>query len=578
MFCHYYAPARDSYAAAPSAYFVGPASIIRIACQRLVNAMAHNGTPNKEEWLKTINTCSLTDLEGVPVFAALQENVLFLKRLFSDCSDFVIREFKMKNGVPAVAVFVDGLIDTRAVNQALEALMILESGDDDVEVIEEALLPVSQISKAKDYKEFLQAVLSGDTGIMVDGNKQALTLGMRGPEKRSVDEPEGEAVVRGPREGFIENIRTNTSLLRRKLKTPRLKMKSLVIGRETNTNLVLAYLEGIADRELVEEVTRRISVIESDGILESGYIEELIQDNIYSPFPQVQYTERPDTVAGALLEGRIAIFVDGTPMVLIVPTTFWIMLQANEDYYERFQMATLIRWLRYLFLLISLLTPAAYVAITTYHQQMLPTTLLLSIAAARESIPFPAIVEALIMEISFEALREAGVRLPKTVGQAVSILGALVVGQAAVQAGIVSAPMVIVVSITGIASFTVPHFNASISLRMLRFPLMIAASILGIYGILVGILLIMGHLANLRSLGVPYLSPVAPMSVGDLKDVLIRAPWSYMKKRPSFLGVQDARRLRAGNSSQLQRDEGRSGTVRQGGAGTGDGGRTRGEG
>lgn len=578
MFCHYYTPARDSYAAAPSAYFAGPAPIIRIACQRLVNAMAHNGTPNKEEWLKTINTCSLTDLEGVPVFAALQENVLFLKRLFSDCSDFVIREFKMKNGVPAVAVFVDGLIDTRAVNQALEALMILESGDDDVEVIEEALLPVSQISKAKDYKEFLQAVLSGDTGIMVDGNTQALTLGIRGPEKRSVDEPEGEAVVRGPREGFIENIRTNTSLLRRKLKTPRLKMKSLVIGRETNTNLVLAYLEGIADRELVEEVTRRISVIESDGILESGYIEELIQDNIYSPFPQVQYTERPDTVAGALLEGRVAILVDGTPMALIVPTTFWIMLQANEDYYERFQMATLIRWLRYLFLLISLLTPAAYVAITTFHQQMLPTTLLLSIAAARESIPFPAIVEALIMEISFEALREAGVRLPKTVGQAVSILGALVVGQAAVEAGIVSAPMVIVVSITGIASFTVPHFNASIALRMLRFPLMIAASILGIYGILVGILLIMGHLANLRSLGVPYLSPIAPMSVGDLKDVLIRAPWSYMNKRPSFLGVQDARRLRADHTSQQQRDGGSSGTVRQGGSGTGDGGRTQGEG
>lgn len=561
-----------------AAYFSGSAPIIRIACQRLVNAMAKNGTSNKEELIHTINTCSLTELEGVPLFPALQENVHVLKRLFSDCSDFVIREFNMKNSVPAVAVFVDGLIDTREVNQALEALMILESGDGDVDVIQKTLLPVSQISKVKDYKEFLQAVLSGDTGIVVDGNTQALTMGMRGPEKRSVDEPEGEAVVRGPREGFIENIRTNTSLLRRKLKTPRLKMKSLVIGRETNTNVVLAYLEGIADPQLVEEVTRRISAIETDGILESGYIEELIQDNIYSPFPQVQYTERPDTVAGALLEGRVAIMVDGTPMVLIVPTTFWIMLQANEDYYERFLPATLIRWLRYLFLLISLLTPAAYVAITTFHQQMLPTTLLLSIAAARESIPFPAIVEALIMEISFEALREAGVRLPKTVGQAVSILGALVVGQAAVEAGIVSAPMVIVVSITGIASFTIPHFNASIALRMLRFPLMIAASILGIYGILVGIVLIMGHLANLRSMGVPYLSPIAPMSVGDLKDVLIRAPWPFMRKRPSFLGVQDARRMRTGQTGQQQRAKGQSGAVRQGANGTGDGGRTRGEG
>lgn len=459
----------------------------------------------------------------------------------------------------AIALFVDGLIDTKEVNQALKSLMVLEDGSEDIQVIEEALLPVSQIARVDDYKKLLQAVLSGDTGILVDGNAEGLTLGIRGAEKRSVNEPEGEAVVRGPREGFIENIRTNTSMLRRKLKTPRLKMKSLVVGRETNTNIVVAFLEGIADQQVVDEVSRRISNIDMDAVLESGYIEELIQDNMYSPFPQLMYSERPDTVAGALLEGRVAIFVDGTPMVLIAPATFWMMMQANEDYFERFQMATLVRLLRYLFLIIALVTPAVYVAITTFHQQMLPTTLLLSIAAARESIPFPAIVEALIMEIAFEALREAGIRLPKTVGQAVSILGALVVGQAAVQAGIVSAPMVIVVSITGIASFTIPHFNASISIRMLRFPLMVAASILGIYGILVGILILLGHMANLRSFGVPYLSPIAPMSVGDLKDILIRAPWSMMEKRPSFLGVQNARRMDDGFAMEVQRKGGQAG-------------------
>ncbi|HZG80859.1 MAG TPA: spore germination protein, partial [Brevibacillus sp.] len=437
----------------------------------------------------------------------------------------------------------DGLISTNDVNDALKVLMVLEEGSDQIGVIEEALLPVSQISRVKDYKGLLQAVLSGDTGIIVEGNREALTLGIRGADTRSVNEPEGEAVVRGPREGFIENIRTNTSMVRRKLKTPRLKMKSLVVGRKSNTNIVVAFLDGVANSELVDEVTHRISRIEIDAVLESGYIESLIQDNENSPFPQVMYSERPDTVAAALLEGRVAIFVDGSPMVLLVPTTFWMMLQASEDYYERFQMATVVRWLRYLFLLISLMTPALYVAVTTFHQHMLPTTLLLSIAAAREAIPFPAIVEALIMEIAFEALREAGVRLPKTVGQAVSILGALVVGQAAVEAGIVSAPMVIVVSITGIASFTVPHFNAAITIRLLRFPLMIAASLLGIYGILVGLLVIVGHMASLRSFGIPYLSPVAPMSVGDLKDVLIRAPWTELEKRPSFLGVEQARRI-----------------------------------
>ncbi|NQF14161.1 spore germination protein [Brevibacillus sp. HB1.3] len=527
----------------------------------MVMKMKFKKKDKMKELIETMNACSLIELEGVPISPKLEENIELLKKMFADCSDFVIRDFCQKNSVRAIAVFVDGLIDTKEVNSALKSLMVLEDGDEDIKVIEESRLPVSQMGRVDDYKKLLQAVLSGDTGILVEGNTEALTLGIRGAEKRSVNEPEGEAVVRGPREGFIENIRTNTSMLRRKLRTPRLKMKSLVVGRETNTNLVVAFLDGIADPEIVQEVTGRISKINLDAVLESGYIEEMIEDNTYSPFPQVMYTERPDTVAAALLEGRVAIFVDGTPMVLIVPVTFWMMMQASEDYYERFQMATLVRLLRYVFLIISLITPALYVAITTYHQQMLPTTLLLSIAAARESIPFPAIVEALIMEISFEALREAGIRLPKTVGQAVSILGALVVGQAAVQAGIVSAPMVIVVSLTGIASFTVPHFNAAISLRMLRFPIMIAASILGIYGMLVLLLLILGHMANLRSFGVPYLSPLGPMSIGDLKDVLMRAPWSMMEKRPSFLGVQNARRMNDEFANSIQQRGGQSGVT-----------------
>jgi len=491
----------------------------------------------------SFDVCDLVELEGIPIASELNDNIGFLEQMFSESSDFVIRRFQLKNSVNAAAIFVDGLISTNEVNEALKTLMVLEDGSDRIEVIEEVLLPVSQITRVQDYKGLLQGVLSGDTGILVEGNQEALTLGIRGADTRSVNEPEGEAVVRGPREGFIENIRTNTSMLRRKLKTPRLKMKSLIVGRKSNTNIVVAFLDGVANPQLVDEVTQRISQIEIDAVLESGYIESLIQDSEYSPFPQVMYSERPDTVAAALLEGRVAIFVDGTPMVLLVPTTFWMMLQASEDYYERFQMATFLRLLRYLFLAISLVTPALYVAVTTYHQQMIPTTLLLSIAAAREAIPFPAIVEVLIMEVAFEALREAGIRLPKTVGQAVSILGALVVGQAAVQAGIVSAPMVIVVSITGIASFTVPHFNAAIAIRLIRFPLMFAAAFLGIYGILVGLLIIVGHMASLRSFGVPYLSPLAPMSVGDLKDTLIRAPWSEMEHRPTSLGVKNARRI-----------------------------------
>jgi len=485
----------------------------------------------------------VSQLRDIPIHRALKENQAYINEFFNDCSDLVVREFQIEKSVRGLAVFIDGLVDTALVNASIKSLIIDEGGHANVHEIALATLPSSQVGVTDNYADLLTGVLSGDTCILVDGNDQALLLGLRGPKGRSVAEPETEAVVRGPRDGYVESLRINTALLRRKLKTPHLKTRSMIVGRQSNTSVVVSYLEGVCDPKLVEEVVGRIQKIEIDAVLESGYIEELIQDNAYSPFPQIQYTERPDTTAAALLEGRVAIFVDGTPFVLICPTTFWQLMQANEDYYERYQMATMIRWLRYVFLLVALLTPALYVAITTFHQEMLPTTLLLSLASAREAIPFPAIVEAMIMEVSFEALREAGVRLPKTVGQAVSILGALVVGQAAVEAGIVSAPMVIIVSITGIASFTIPRYNAAITFRMLRFPLMIAASLFGMYGILIGMMLILGHTANLRSFGVPYLSPTSPLSVGDLKDVVLRAPWWALGKRPSFLDVKDSRRV-----------------------------------
>ncbi|SCW69832.1 spore germination protein KA [Paenibacillus tianmuensis] len=485
----------------------------------------------------------IDELRSVPVFMSVEENKSYLEELFKDCSDFVIREFRIEQSLPAILFFVDGMAKTELVNETMKSLMILEGGEELIDNISDMTLPVSQIQKADNYADMLLSVLGGDTGLIVERNNKALLLGMRGMEKRSINEPDTESVVRGPREGFVENIRTNTSMIRRKLKTPHLKMKPMTLGRETNTNVVVTYLDDLADPSVVHEVVKRLEKINIDAVLESGYIEEFIQDSTYSPFPQLQYTERPDVVAAALLQGRVGIMVDGTPFTLIVPFVFAEIMQASEDYYERYQVATLIRWLRYTFMVLSLLTPALYVAITTYHQDLLPTSLLLSVAAAREAIPFPAVIEALIMEVTFEALREAGIRLPKAIGSAVSILGALVVGQASVQAGIVSAPMVIVVSLTGIASFTIPRFNGAIAIRMLRFPILIAASLFGMYGILIMIMLIMGHLANLRSFGIPYLSPIGPLSSGDLKDILFRAPWWAMGQRQSFMPLQDSKRI-----------------------------------
>lgn len=502
----------------------------------------------------------IEDLKHTKLSLLLDENHTFLKEMFQECSDVVIREFEIEPHIPALLLFVDGLTNTQLLNDTMKSLMLLGGGETSIERIANAILPVSQTQISDNYGDLLASVLGGDAALLVEGNAKAILLGIRGTEKRSVGEPETETVVRGPKEGFVESIRTNTSMIRRKLKTPRLKMKSMCVGKESNTNLVICYMEDLAMPSLIEEVVKRIEQIKIDAILESGMIEELIQDDAYSPFPQIQYTERPDVVAAALLQGRVAILTDGTPFVLIAPFVFSQIMQTSEDYYERFQISSLLRILRYIFMFLSLTTPALYVAITTFHQELLPTALMLSVAASREAIPFPAVVEAFIMEITFEALREAGIRLPKAVGSAVSILGALVVGQAAVQAGIVSAPMVIVVSITGIASFTIPRFNGAIAIRMLRFPILIFASVFGFYGIYFSLMILIGHMANLRSFGVPYLSPVGPLSAPDMKDVLIRAPLWQTLKRPEFMAVQDDTSMDSTLSNQIKKHGGLDGS------------------
>ncbi|OAS20753.1 hypothetical protein A8708_18560 [Paenibacillus oryzisoli] len=507
--------------------------------QRRKTVPTSEGTALPSNLDQALDMPFVEDLKQTKLSLLLDENHTFIKDMFQECSDVVVREFEIDPHIPALLLFVDGLTNTQLLNDTMKSLMLIGGGETSIDRIANVILPVSQTQISDNYGDLLTSVLGGDAALLVEGNAKAILLGIRGTEKRSVGEPETETVVRGPKEGFVESIRTNTSMIRRKLKTPKLKMKSMCVGKESNTNLVLCYMDDLAMPSLVEEVVKRLEQIKIDAILESGMIEELIQDNAYSPFPQMQYTERPDVVAAAILQGRVVILTDGTPFALIVPFVFVQIMQTSEDYYERFQISTLLRLLRYVFMFLSLTTPALYVAITTYHQALLPTALMLSVAASREAIPFPSVVEAFIMEITFEALREAGIRLPKAVGSAVSILGALVVGQAAVQAGIVSAPMVIVVSITGIASFTIPRFNGAIAIRMLRFPILIAASIFGFYGIFFSLMILIGHMANLRSFGVPYLSPVGPLSTPDLKDVLIRAPWWQIQKRPEFMAVQD---------------------------------------
>lgn len=484
-------------------------------------------------------TAAQEALEHLPLPSSLGAAVLILRELFSECDDLVLRDVLVGRR-PAVLLFIRGMVKAERIELSLleplsrhaEAGQIPSEGPALRTWLTTVAIASDKAEPVRSIGGVIEAVLIGDAILIVDGLAEGLALSVQGWERRKVDKPVVESTLRGPQEGFTETLLTNTSLLRRKLKSPQFKIEQLVIGRRSRTTVAVAYLKDVAAPSLVEEVRRRLRRIDVDGILDTGMIEEWVEDHPTSVFPQVNYTERPDRVAGALLEGQVAILADGSPSALILPITFWQLLHAGEDYYHRFWIASALRFLRALFLMVSLLLPSFYIAITTFHQEMIPTDLLLSIVAAREGVPFPVMLEALMMEIFFEVLREAGLRLPRPIGQAISIVGALVLGQAAVQSGLVSTSTVITVAITGIGSFIIPGYGLGISFRLLRFPLMLLAGSMGLFGIMLGLLAILVHLCGLRSFGLPYLQPIAPMRWADLKDVLIRAPAWLIGRRP----------------------------------------------
>lgn len=484
---------------------------------------------------------------------ALKKNIDTVKAQFGESSDLIVREFTFEREkgaeVKAALIFLDGLINLTMINESIIRPLMHGSrlshagGASDISSMDEIrdkLLAVGEVNSVRTYKEVAQACLSGNAVFFADGFCEALDIGAKGWEKRSVSEPVSETALRGPREGFTENLRTNTSMIRRKIKDPALKIRATVVGRRTHTQVNILYIEGIADPELVREVERRLDQIDTDMILATGYVEEFIEDAPFTLFPTIWSSEKPDAVAGKLLEGRVAIAVDGAPFVMTVPMLFIENFQSAEDYITRSHFATWMRILRLIAFGISLLIPALYIAFATYHQELIPTTLLFTMAATSEGIPFPAAVEIGVMLLIFEILREAGIRMPRPVGQTISIVGALVMGEAAVQAGIVGAPVVIMVAITAVSSFAVPFVADAVSL--LRWFLLIMAGVMGIFGITVGLFIILVHLSSLRSFGAHYTAPLAPFQTRDLKDTAVRVPLWAMRTRPRAINPQDVKR------------------------------------
>nr|WP_304214389.1 spore germination protein [Fredinandcohnia onubensis] len=494
----------------------------------------------------------------------ISNNLNVIRNKTGNSFDVIVRKVNigLQPKIQTAIVYIDGLVDSQSIKDFLiESIMkspeLQEKliQQDPLEVIEDEALPFGSIREASDWDQLFTALMNGETIILVDGKTKVLVVDTRGGERRSIEEPSSQVSVRGPRDGFTESIITNTSLVRRRIKDPNLWVESRKLGKVTNTDVAIMYINGIANEKIVEEVRRRIDQIDIDSVLESGYIEQLIEDQTFTSFPTLYHTERPDTVSGNLLEGRIAIFVDGTPFVLLAPAVFIQFFQAVEDYYARFDIATALRFLRLLIFSISIIAPAAYIAATTFHQEMIPTQLLIAVAAQREAVPFPAFVEALIMEVTFEILREAGIRMPRAVGSAISIVGALVIGQAAVQAGIVSPAMTIVVAMTAIASFATPSFAMAIAARLVRFLFMIAAATFGFYGIILGIIMLTVHLCGLRSFGVPYMTPMAPFILTENADTFFRLPLWVMKKRPKL--ISEGNRVRVGKDQRPQPPVGR---------------------
>ena len=504
-------------------------------------------TTNSENQSTNSNDFSNNELEKIEpkkIFTELSKNIEFLKYKYNALisKDIIIREFSIlahNIEYKAFIMCIDGMVDSELLNNSIISPLMLrnranifdekqkkfisEKEIDKVKIkqyktekdfdlenyIYNSLIPQNSVEKIDKFSDVYSSINMGNCVLFIDSLNSAFDLDIKGFKQRSIDTPSNEVVIRGSQESFVENLRTNTSIIRRLVNNENLIIESTSVGKLSKTNVSIGYINGIANKNLVAEIRYRINNLDIDYLTSSGQLEQFIQDNPKSIFPQIIATERPDRVANYLLEGRVCIIVNGSPYALVAPGVFVDFLSSPEDLNLKFQFANLEKIVRLLSIFLSLLLPGIYIAITNYHQELLPTELLFTIAASRESVPFPIFLEILIMEISFELIREAGLRVPTPLGSTIGIVGALILGDAAVSASLVSPILIIVVAITGICSFSIPDFSLNFTFRIYRFIYIILGYIAGFLGIGVGIFIQLSIMCNLKSFGSPYLTPYA---------------------------------------------------------------------
>lgn len=519
---------------------------IRSVTMATLRARANDRAQNRkvnDAWQAELPTRIQYDLSG---------NRKILEKTFHmpKNADVVVRTFKVGGSpqIEAFAVFMDGLADKIIINNhILEPLMILSSFDASASEtvimnwIKETLLPGNQVMEIKTWKDATENILAGSTVIFFEGMAIGLSVETKGWEHRTVGISQTEAVVRGPHDAFTENFRANTGLVRARLRSTRLITEMRQLGELASTDIAIMYIDGLANPRLIAEVKKRLQSIKIDYMPDSGLLEQFMEDDPISVFPKFLSTERPDRVAFGLTEGQVAIFVGQSPYAILAPVLFWSLLHTSEDAYLRWPFGTFVRSIRMISVIIGLLFPALYISVANYHPEMIPTDLMLAVAASRERVPFPVVFEILVMEFSLELIREAGIRIPSVIGPTIGIVGALILGQAAVAAGIISPLLIIVVAVTALASFTMPNYNLSFSIRVLRFGFILAAAFFGFYGVALAVMVLIMHAVSIRSFGVPILSPIAPWQRSS-PDVIARGKVFTMETRPAAFGSQDTKR------------------------------------
>lgn len=475
-----------------------------------------------------------------------------LTKLYSKSTDVLIRPIEITgpNSLTVSIFCVDGLVNSQVMDLTIIKPIGTEEGPkhckNQMELANYLLNNGGGYhafaSFVTDFNQLNTMVMSGMCAVVLDDIQAAVVYDVRTFDKRSVSEPSEEGTMKGAKDSFIEVLRTNTALIRRRIRSPHLTVEQMYIGRLSRTDVALVYMNNICDLNLVDQIRKKLQSIDIDNICASSFIEEFITENKNSLMPQVMYTQRPDRCCSNLTDGRIVLVVDGIPFVYVLPCQFPMLLQSSEDYSESFLAGSTLRCLRYITLLVSLLLPAFYIAVTTFHVHLLPLPMLLSIQKAKVNVPFTSCIEVLGLLLSFEILIEAGLRLPKNIGSAMSIVGGLVVGQAAVAANIISPVVVIIVALAGISGFTVPNQDLSIALRISRFALALLASFAGFYGLMIGFLFIVTHLCSLDNFGVPYMAPFVETIKADLQDTLLRYPVEDFKYRPEGIAPQNQRK------------------------------------